>query len=230
MRCCSTMPRPADPGPSVPTAGATRRPRRVRRPGHHGPCDGPPDPGCRDPAHRALADGLGRRGAGRRGSRRCRVTGRGRRRRATWSSSWSRTHLTWRRCSTGPDGILAGAAAGLVVAAMGTHHPAAMPPIAERCLARGVRLLDAPVSGGEVGAIEGSLSIMAGGDAEAYRAGPAGLPGDGSDDRPRGRVGRRPADQGLQPAHRRRNHRGGRGGPGAGARGGRGSSGRAQRR
>ncbi len=68
----------------------------------------------------------------------------------------------------GPDGILAGAADGLIVAAMGTHHPAAMPQLAATCAARGVRLLDAPVSGGEVGAIEGSLSIMAGGDAAAF--------------------------------------------------------------
>ncbi len=68
----------------------------------------------------------------------------------------------------GPDGILAGAADGLIVAAMGTHHPAAMPPLAATCAARGVRLLDAPVSGGEVGATEGSLSIMVGGDAAAF--------------------------------------------------------------
>jgi len=68
-----------------------------------------------------------------------------------------------------PDGVLAGATAGLVVAATGTHDPTAMPPLAERCLAHGVRLLDAPVSGGEVGAIEGSLSIMAGGDPDAYQ-------------------------------------------------------------
>jgi len=68
----------------------------------------------------------------------------------------------------GPDGVLAGACDGLVVAAMGTCHPAAMPPLAERCAARGVRLLDAPVSGGEVGAVEGSLSIMVGGDAAAF--------------------------------------------------------------
>jgi 2-hydroxy-3-oxopropionate reductase len=67
-----------------------------------------------------------------------------------------------------PDGILAGAHEGLVVAAMGTHHPAAMPPLADRCAARGVSLLDAPVSGGEIGAIEGTLSIMVGGDATAF--------------------------------------------------------------
>jgi 2-hydroxy-3-oxopropionate reductase len=69
---------------------------------------------------------------------------------------------------TAPDGILAGAQHGLVVAAMGTHHPAAMPPLAELCAADAVLLLDAPVSGGEVGAIEGTLSIMIGGDAAAF--------------------------------------------------------------
>jgi 2-hydroxy-3-oxopropionate reductase len=69
---------------------------------------------------------------------------------------------------TAPEGILAGAHHGLVVAAMGTHHPAAMPPLAELCAADAVLLLDAPVSGGEVGAIEGTLSIMIGGDAAAF--------------------------------------------------------------
>jgi 2-hydroxy-3-oxopropionate reductase len=69
---------------------------------------------------------------------------------------------------TAHEGILAGAHHGLVVAAMGTHHPAAMPPLAERCGNDGVLLLDAPVSGGEVGAIEGTLSIMIGGDAAAF--------------------------------------------------------------
>ncbi len=67
-----------------------------------------------------------------------------------------------------PDGILAGVSDGLIVVAMGTHHPAAMPPLAATCAARGVRLLDAPVSGGEIGANEGSLSIMAGGDEGAF--------------------------------------------------------------
>ena len=57
---------------------------------------------------------------------------------------------------------------GLVVCAMGTHQPAAMPPLAERCAERGATLLDAPVSGGEIGARDGSLSIMVGGDAAAF--------------------------------------------------------------
>jgi 2-hydroxy-3-oxopropionate reductase len=68
----------------------------------------------------------------------------------------------------GAQGILGEAHDGLVVAAMGTHHPAAMPPLARYCAERGVTLLDAPVSGGEVGANEGSLSIMVGGDAAAF--------------------------------------------------------------
>jgi 2-hydroxy-3-oxopropionate reductase len=68
----------------------------------------------------------------------------------------------------GPDGILGGRREGLVVAAMGTHHPAAMPPLAERCARHGVHLLDAPGSGGEVGATEGTLSIMVGGDLQAF--------------------------------------------------------------
>ena len=68
----------------------------------------------------------------------------------------------------GPTGLLAGANDGLIVCAMGTHHPAAMPPLAERCAEHGVSLLDAPVSGGEIGAQEGSLSIMVGGDTAAF--------------------------------------------------------------
>ena len=68
----------------------------------------------------------------------------------------------------GPDGVLAGARPGLVVCAMGTHRPAAMPPLAARCAGHGVALLDAPVSGGEIGARDGSLSIMVGGEAAAF--------------------------------------------------------------
>ena len=67
----------------------------------------------------------------------------------------------------GPTGILAGARGGLIVCAMGTYLPAAMPPLAERCAGAGCTLLDAPVSGGEIGAADGTLSIMVGGDAAA---------------------------------------------------------------
>jgi len=68
----------------------------------------------------------------------------------------------------GPAGILAGAHDGLVVCAMGTYLPAAMPPLAERCATRGATLLDAPVSGGEIGARNGTLAVMVGGDPAAF--------------------------------------------------------------
>lgn len=69
----------------------------------------------------------------------------------------------------GQDGLLAGAAPGLIVLAMGTHHPAAMPPLARRCAEHGVALLDAPVSGGQEGAEAGTLSIMVGGDPTSFQ-------------------------------------------------------------
>jgi 3-hydroxyisobutyrate dehydrogenase-like beta-hydroxyacid dehydrogenase len=67
----------------------------------------------------------------------------------------------------GPDGILAGAHPGLVVVAMGTHDPSAMPPIAATLADLDAAFLDAPVSGGDIGARDGTLSIMVGGEAAA---------------------------------------------------------------
>ena len=49
-----------------------------------------------------------------------------------------------------------------------TIAPAAAQEIAARLVARGVSALDAPVSGGEPGAVAGSLTIMVGGEAEAF--------------------------------------------------------------
>ena len=70
---------------------------------------------------------------------------------------------------------VAGAATpGLVAADMSTIAPAAARQIGEELAAAGVDFLDAPVSGGEVGAIAGTLSIMAGGSAAGFaRAKPA---------------------------------------------------------
>ncbi|MFN8519523.1 MAG: NAD(P)-binding domain-containing protein [Chloroflexota bacterium] len=70
------------------------------------------------------------------------------------------------RVVLGTGGILEGAHASLVVVAMGTHRPSAMRPIADALAGRGAGFLDAPVSGGDIGAREGTLSIMVGGDAE----------------------------------------------------------------
>ncbi len=58
--------------------------------------------------------------------------------------------------------------AGQLVIDMSTIAPAAERKIAAQLKARGVAYLDAPVSGGDVGAREGTLTIMAGGDAEAF--------------------------------------------------------------
>lgn len=73
----------------------------------------------------------------------------------------------------GPDGVLAGAAPGLLVVDMSTIAPATARVLAARAAAAGVAFLDAPVSGGEQGAVAGTLSIMVGGDADAFaRAAP----------------------------------------------------------
>jgi len=69
----------------------------------------------------------------------------------------------------GPDGVLAGARAELLAIDMSTIDPAAARALAERAAAAGVALLDAPVSGGE----QGAIAIMVGGAAAAFdRAGP----------------------------------------------------------
>lgn len=68
----------------------------------------------------------------------------------------------------GEDGILAGISPGALVVDMSTISPSATRALAARLADRGVEMLDAPVSGGEAGAIAGTLSIMAGGSAAAF--------------------------------------------------------------
>ena len=68
----------------------------------------------------------------------------------------------------GAGGVAEGARAGLVAVDMSTIAPAAAQSISARLLDKGVTMLDAPVSGGEVGAISGGLTIMVGGDAAAF--------------------------------------------------------------
>lgn len=71
-------------------------------------------------------------------------------------------------------GVSSAGTAGLVAVDMSTIAPAAAKAIHEELAAAGVDFVDAPVSGGEVGAIAGTLSIMAGGsDAAFARAKPA---------------------------------------------------------
>src|SRR5579875_3486819 len=67
----------------------------------------------------------------------------------------------------GPEGLAAGLRPGATYVDMSSISPLATRRIAARLAARGVAMLDAPVSGGEIGAREGTLAIMVGGPAEA---------------------------------------------------------------
>ncbi len=68
----------------------------------------------------------------------------------------------------GAEGVAQSAEAGLIVVDHSTISPVATRDFAARLAERGVALLDAPVSGGDVGARNGTLSIMVGGDAAAF--------------------------------------------------------------
>ncbi len=67
----------------------------------------------------------------------------------------------------GPSGILEGAHPGLIFVDNSTIKPAAARTIAQILAEKGVFALDAPVSGGDIGAKNGTLTIMVGGDAAA---------------------------------------------------------------
>lgn len=64
----------------------------------------------------------------------------------------------------GETGVLAGLASGAVVAIHSTVHPDTCCEIAEKAAARGVSVIDAPVSGGGAAAEEGQLLVMVGGE------------------------------------------------------------------
>ena len=68
----------------------------------------------------------------------------------------------------GDDGIATGAAPGLIVIDNSTISPVATQDFHARLKKQDVHLLDAPVSGGDVGARNGTLSIMVGGDEAVY--------------------------------------------------------------
>ena len=68
----------------------------------------------------------------------------------------------------GPQGLIGGVRSGQTVVDMSTISPLVSQKVGAALAAKGVRMLDAPVSGGEKGAIEGTLSIMVGGDAAVF--------------------------------------------------------------
>jgi 2-hydroxy-3-oxopropionate reductase len=69
---------------------------------------------------------------------------------------------------TGPNGVLSALQSGAIVADMSSISPIATQRLAARVAEKGGAMLDAPVSGGEIGAINASLSIMVGGDESAF--------------------------------------------------------------
>ena len=70
----------------------------------------------------------------------------------------------------GTNGIIEGARPGLIFADMSTISPIVSQKIGQALEPKGVRMLDAPVSGGEQGAINAALSIMVGGDQAVFDA------------------------------------------------------------
>ncbi|WP_232827226.1 2-hydroxy-3-oxopropionate reductase [Jiangella endophytica] len=70
----------------------------------------------------------------------------------------------------GDGGVLDGLAPGTVLVDMSTIRPDVARSLAAAGAARGVGVLDAPVSGGEQGAIDATLSIMVGGEASTFEA------------------------------------------------------------
>jgi 2-hydroxy-3-oxopropionate reductase len=72
------------------------------------------------------------------------------------------------RVLTAPDGVLAGVQKGALVIDMSSISPVATERLAALVAEKGAAMLDAPVSGGEIGAINATLSIMVGGDEAAF--------------------------------------------------------------
>lgn len=68
----------------------------------------------------------------------------------------------------GPEGALEGARAGSILVDMSSISPLVAQKVGAACAAKGVGFLDAPVSGGEPKAIDGTLAIMAGGRQEIF--------------------------------------------------------------
>ncbi len=69
----------------------------------------------------------------------------------------------------GKDGVFEGARPGMLLIDMSTVSPIAVRKLAREAEARGCDFLDAPVSGGDIGAQNGTLSIMAGGGESAFQ-------------------------------------------------------------
>ena len=91
------------------------------------------------------------------------------------------------RFSSAPKGRWPAAKAGTILVDMTTSEPSLAREIYDAAKAKGVHSVDAPVSGGDVGAKNAALSIMIGGDADVVEAVKPLLRVHGQDDRPPGR-------------------------------------------
>jgi 2-hydroxy-3-oxopropionate reductase len=74
-----------------------------------------------------------------------------------------------REVVAGEDGVLEGIHEGALLIDMSTISPVVTKELAQAVKEKGASMLDAPVSGGDVGAIEGTLSIMVGGDEDDFQ-------------------------------------------------------------
>jgi 2-hydroxy-3-oxopropionate reductase len=73
------------------------------------------------------------------------------------------------RVALGPNGLIEGVRTGGTIVDMSTISPLVTKKVGAALAEKGVRMLDAPVSGGEKGATEGTLSIMTGGDPAVFQ-------------------------------------------------------------
>ena len=70
----------------------------------------------------------------------------------------------------GENGVLEGARPGLIIVDTSSIAPLASQEIAKACAEKGVKMIDAPVSGGEPKAIDGTLAFMVGGDKDVFES------------------------------------------------------------
>ena len=114
----------------------------------------------------------------------------------------------------GEDGVLEGIRDGALLVDMSTISPVVTEELSEKVREKGASMLDAPVSGGDVGAIEGALSIMVGGSEEDFERARPLFDVMGKVATHVGPTGSRSGGQGVQPDRGRAQHRGGLGGAG----------------
>ena len=74
-----------------------------------------------------------------------------------------------REVAAGENGLLVGAREGSLLVDMSTSSPILARELDQTAREQGIGMLDAPVSGGDVGAVEGTLSIMVGGEEEDFK-------------------------------------------------------------